>query len=262
MKKTSSRLLLLTMMAVLIIGNILDISALSTKPLDWYAKRTKDHTHPPIDNGLRIIEKYNAYYLDKTKSDPSSEKVIYLTFDAGYENGNIAKILDTLQKHNAHAAFFILGHLITKETELVRRMANEGHVVANHTNKHRDMSKYTDLDSFSKELSDLEKIYRQHIGGEMAKFYRPPEGRFSEMNLKFADELGYKTIFWSFAYADWDNNKQVDHKEAIDKILKHTHNGAIILLHPTSATNAAIIDELLTEWKAQGYRFGSLYELE
>lgn len=233
-----------------------------TKPLDWYAKRTSDHTQPPLDANLRVIEKYNAYYVDKTKSASDSEKVLYLTFDAGYENGNIAKILDTLKKHNAHAAFFILEHLITKETELVRRMAEEGHIVANHTRKHRDMSQFTDFEEFSKELSGLEEVYRQYIGREMAKYYRPPEGRFSELNLKFADDLGYKTVFWSFAYADWDNSKQPDPQAAIDKILKHTHNGAIILLHPTSATNAAILDRLLTEWKAQGYRFGSLDELK
>lgn len=192
---------------------------------------------------------------------PGDDKVIYLTFDAGYENGNVEKILDALKDHNATGAFFVLDNIIMRNPDLVKRMSDEGHLVCNHTAKHHDMTKITSKDQFAKELKTLEDAYFELTGRDMAKFYRPPEGRFSEQNLKFAKELGYKTVFWSFAYADWDNNKQPDEAKSIEKVLSHTHNGEIILLHPTSATNAAIMDRLLTEWENQGYRFGSLSEL-
>ena len=196
------------------------------------------------------------------KNADEKNKVIYLTFDAGYENGNIEKILDTLKQHNAKGAFFILKNLIIRNTDLVNRMYEEGHLVCNHTSRHPDMSKIKDINSFKDELEALEKIYFEYTGKELSKFYRPPEGKFCEDNLKFADELGYKTIFWSFAYADWDNSAQPDPQQAIKKIKENTHNGMIVLLHPTSSTNAKILDELLTYWESEGYRFATLEELE
>ena len=187
--------------------------------------------------------------------------MLYLTFDAGYENGNVEKILDALKKHNAQGAFFVLEHLVKCNTPLVRRMAEEGHLVCNHTAKHPDMSRITDKTLFCKQLSALEKVYADCTGREMAPFYRPPEGRFSKQNLRYAEEEGYTTVFWSYAYADWDNNRQPDPERAIAQILAHTHPGMVILLHPTSATNAKIMDRLLTAWEQDGYRFGSLEEL-
>ena len=228
--------------------------------IDWYTVRGKNNGQPPLEGNLRVIEKYDAYYLNRNVSD--EDKVIYLTFDAGYENGNVSKTLDVLKKHKVSATFFVLGHLIKSDTDLVMRMINEGHLVGNHTAKHRDMSLVTEKAQFAEELAGLEDIYRQYTGGKMSKFYRPPEGRFSELNLRHATELGYTTVFWSFAYADWDNNNQPDLKTAREKILVNTHNGAIILLHPNSATNALILDGLLDEWKARGYRIGSLEELK
>lgn len=233
----------------------------SAAPMGWYCKKNKDHKQPPLDSDLRIIEKYNGYYLDKRQKDDATQKVIYLTFDAGYENGNVEKVLDVLKKENVPAAFFILDNLILKNTDLVKRMVAEGHTVGNHTLRHRDMTKVTTKEAFAAELKSLEDIFREKIGAEMPKYYRPPEGKFSEENLKFASELGYKTIFWSFAYADWDNHKQMSEEVALKKILDHTHNGEILLLHPTSATNAAILDDLIAALKAQGYRFGTLDEL-
>ncbi|MDD4772492.1 MAG: polysaccharide deacetylase family protein [Eubacteriales bacterium] len=236
------------------------MAALSEKAsIDWYTTRGENNQPPPLDGNLRVIDKYNAYYLNRDVRD--DDKVIYLTFDAGYENGNVVKILDILKKHEAPAAFFVLAHLVKSETDLVLRMINEGHLVGNHTVKHRDMSLVTDKAQFAEELARLEDIYRQYTGNKMAKYYRPPEGRFSELNLRHATELGYSTVFWSFAYADWDNNNQPDPKTAREKILANTHNGAIILMHPNSATNALILDGLLDEWKARGYRIGSLEEL-
>lgn len=223
--------------------------------LNWYVKHNKEHKRPELDSGLSVINTHNAHYLG------ADEKVIYLTFDAGYENGNVEKILDILKKHNAPAAFFILENLVTRNTALVKRMADEGHLVCNHTATHKNMSRIDDKEAFISELRRLEDVYREYTGGEIAKFYRPPEGSFNESNLKFADEMGYTTVFWSFAYADWDNNKQPDSQRALDKILSHTHNGEIMLLHPTSTTNAEILDRVITGLKEQGYRLGSLDEL-
>lgn len=211
----------------------------------------------PIGNaGVRQLQQYDAVYLGNT-----NEKVLYLTFDAGYENGCTETILDTLKQHGVPAAFFLVGNYIEKNADLVRRMASEGHIVANHTMHHPDMSKLRDEAAFSKELSELEELYRNTVGQQMPKYYRPPQGLYSEENLQMAKNLGYKTVFWSLAYVDWNNDAQPSQEEAFAKLLPRTHNGAVVLLHSTSKTNAQILDELLTKWKEMGYRFGTLEEL-
>lgn len=228
----------------------------------WYCKRAKNHIQPSLPSEFEFINEYECMYIDTANTDPnSSEKKIYLTFDAGYENGNIEKILNVLKENNVCGAFFILSNLITSSPELVKKMAEDGHLICNHTSKHRDMSKITDIGAFNIELENLEKLYTELTGKQMAKYFRPPEGKFSKETLKFASELGYKTVFWSFAYADWDNGAQMDQNAAKSKILDNIHNGAIILLHPTSATNAAILDDIIKELKNQGYAFGSLDEI-
>lgn len=234
-----------------------------TRPYNWYVIRTKDHSQPPADPNMTFIEKYHGYYVDKNHADTAegADRVLYLTFDAGYENGNVERILDTLKEKEVPGAFFILGNMIERFPDLVRRMHDEGHIVCNHTYTHNDMSTVCDEAEFSAELARLSDAYRGLTGEDMPKYYRPPEGRFCERNLKFADSLGYKTVLWSFAYADWDNNKQPSREYAIGKVLDNTHNGAVILLHPTSKTNADIIGELIDKWRADGYRFGTLDEL-
>ena len=202
------------------------------------------------------LYKYDAAYVGDT-----SRKVLYLTFDAGYENGQTEKILDTLKKHDVQAAFFLVGNYIERNPELVRRMVEEGHTVANHTMHHPDMSKISSKEDFSKELNQLEELYQQTVGQEMPKYYRPPQGVYSEENLKMAKELGYKTLFWSLAYADWDNNNQPTRQQALLKLLPRTHNGAVILLHSTSRTNGEILDELLSRWKEMGYEFCGIDEI-
>ena len=212
---------------------------------------------PPVGNvGSAQLEKYDGVFL----GDPS-KKVIYLTFDAGYENGCTEKILDALKKHNVKAAFFLVGNYMEQNADLVRRMVEEGHIVGNHTMHHPDMSKISDKAAFEKELSDLEALYKDITGKDMPKYYRPPQGNYSEENLKMAQELGYKTVFWSLAYVDWNNDAQPTPEQAYSKLLPRIHNGAVVLLHSTSKTNAEILDDLLTKWEQMGYTFGTVEEL-
>ena len=227
----------------------------------WYCKHVGGHVQPSLDQRLSFIEAHNAYYVDRHHTDANAdEKVIYLTFDAGYENGNVEKTLDVLKEEGVTAAFFILGHLVTNNASLVRRMADEGHTVCNHTAHHKNMSAW-EKDAFLAELHALEALYREHIGKELHPYFRPPEGSFSEQNLICASENGYRTIFWSFAYPDWDNAKQMPAQKAKQMILENAHNGEVMLLHPTSSTNAEILGDVIRALKAQGYRFGTLDEL-
>lgn len=223
---------------------------------NWGLSFQSEGSAPIGPANAQTLAKYDAVYLGDT-----AEKVLYLTFDAGYENGCTAKILDTLKAHNVPAAFFLVGNYMEKNADLTQRMVDEGHIVGNHTMHHPDMSKLSDKAAFSKELTDLEDLFRDITGKELPKFYRPPQGTYSEDNLKMAQELGYKTVFWSLAYVDWQNDKQPSAEYAFSKLLPRTHNGAVVLLHSTSATNAQILDELLTKWKDMGYRFASLDEL-
>ena len=211
----------------------------------------------PVGNAtFEELAKYDAFYAEQTE-----EKHIYLTFDVGYENGNTESILDTLKKHNVSATFFVVGTYIESDPELVKRMAEEGHIVGNHTWHHPDMSQIAALDTFKKELVDVEDAYREVTGEEMTKFYRPPQGKYSESNLQMAQELGYKTFFWSLAYVDWYDDNQPTKEEAFDKLLGRIHPGAIVLLHSTSDTNSLILDELIQKWEEMGYTIRPLTEL-
>ena len=223
---------------------------------NWGLSFRQEGIAPIGPAGQKELEKFNAAYLGDT-----SQKVIYLTFDAGYENGCTAKILDVLKKHGVPAAFFLVGNYLEKNADLVRRMAAEGHTVGNHTMHHYDMSKITDRATFEKELTDLEALFEEITGHKLSKYYRPPQGIYSEDNLKMAQELGYRTVFWSLAYVDWNNDSQPTAEYAFSKLLPRSHNGMVVLLHSTSATNAAILDELLTKWEEMGYTFGTLDDL-
>lgn len=230
-------------------------SAIQSSEGNWGLSFQEDGKPPVANASMEELAKYDAYYAKKTE-----DKVLYLTFDCGYENGNTPAILDALKKHNAKATFFIVGNYLTTSPDLVKRMLAEGHTVGNHSYHHPDMSAM-DKEAFSKELGELETLYEQTIGEPMKKYYRPPQGKYSENNLKIAKELGYKTFFWSLAYVDWDPDNQPSHEEAFDKLLKRVHPGAIVLLHNTSKTNGEILDELLTKWEEMGYTFQSLDEL-
>ncbi|MBR2622335.1 MAG: polysaccharide deacetylase family protein [Clostridia bacterium] len=241
---------------LLMLGTIFTIGVNAKSSQHWYCVHAKDHARPRADASFSYIEKYDGYYIGKEQD----EKVIYLTFDAGYENGNVAKILDILKEKQVPAAFFVLSHLVKKDTPLVTRMFDEGHTVCNHTANHKDMSR-VDRTIFEKEISELSAICLESTGREMAKYYRPPEGTFNEDNLKWAKELGYKTIFWSFAYADWDNQRQMNVEAAKEKIVSNIHPGEVMLLHPTSDTNVAVLGEVIDQCRDMGYRFGTLNEL-
>ena len=222
----------------------------------WGLSFRQEHTAPLGPASAEELARFNAAYIGNTQ-----EKVIYLTFDAGYENGCTEKILDALKAHNAPAAFFLVGNYMEKNADLVRRMVEEGHIVGNHTMHHPDMSKLSTIDAFSKELTDLETLFKEITGKELPKYYRPPQGIYSKDNLLMAKELGYQTVFWSLAYMDWNNDKQPTAEEAYAKLLPRIHDGAVVLLHSTSQTNAAILNDLLTKWEEMGYTFGSIDRL-
>ncbi|MCC8137223.1 MAG: polysaccharide deacetylase family protein [Clostridiales bacterium] len=217
----------------------------------------QEEGQPPVANATKEeLAQYDAYYAGDTE-----EKVIYLTFDCGYENGNTPAILEALKKHGVSATFFVVGNFVSDNPELLRQMLAEGHTVGNHTAHHPDMSAIADMESFQAEIEELEKLFYEATGQEITKYYRPPQGKYSESNLSMAQQLGYKTFFWSLAYVDWYQDDQPTEEEAYEKLLGRIHPGAIVLLHNTSSTNAAILDELLTKWEAMGYRFGKLEEL-
>ena len=212
---------------------------------------------PPVGNAdPAALREQDAYYV----GDPT-EKVIYLTFDAGYENGYTPAILDTLKKQGVPAAFFVVGHYLDTAPDLVRRMVAEGHTVGNHTCHHPDMSAISDPAAFRAELTAVEEQYKAVTGQELPRCYRPPRGQYSEQNLQMAKELGYATYFWSLAYVDWNVDAQPTREQALEKLVGRIHPGAVVLLHSTSATNAAVLDEVITKWKELGFTFGTLEEL-
>lgn len=233
----------------------LSVSAKSEAYECWYIKRNGTQA-PSFPACAEELKKYNCYYLDE-KSASEGEKRLYLTFDAGYSNENLEKILDTLSEEKVVGAFFLLDNIILKNTDLVNRMAEDGHLICNHTKNHKNLSSAT-KEQISEDLSALEAIYKEKTGREMTKYFRFPEGKYSLDAVKNVCELGYTTVFWSFGYDDWDNGRQMNPEKAKKKILDNTHDGAVILLHPTSETNAKILGDLIREWRRMGYEFYSL----
>jgi len=224
-----------------------------TSSYDWYFKPAEDHQQPTVADNVTFLDKYDVLYLGSPDS-----KDIYLTFDAGYENGNTAKMLDVLKEKNVPAAFFITGHFLDTNPDLIKRMHDEGHVVGNHTVHHKDLVTITSLDAFSKEVDGLSDKYKALIGEDMPKFLRPPAGTYSELSLDMANKLGYPVVFWSFAYRDWLNDDQPEPEASLEHILKNTHPGGIFLLHANSETNTKILGDLIDRWQADGYTLKSL----
>lgn len=226
----------------------------------WYFHKNKEHKQPSIPAEFAFAEQYGGVYIDHAHGDDNADKVIYLTFDAGYENGNVEKVLNALKDAGAVGAFFVLSNVAKSNPDLLRRMVAEGHTVCNHTAHHPNLA-HASKEKIRAEMAELETAVEAVVGQKPAHYFRPPEGSFSEEMLKAVQEMGYYTVFWSFAYADWDNRRQPDPEAALANLLAHLHNGEVLLLHPTSATNAAILPRLLAAIKAEGYRFGSMAEL-
>jgi Predicted xylanase/chitin deacetylase len=228
----------------------------STKSYNWYCKNNDTHARPALPSEFNFMTKNNGVW----QGPEGCGKVIYLTFDAGYENGNVSKILDILREKQVSGAFFILDNLARRNPEIVKRMADEGHLVCNHTSHHKDMTALS-AEEFTSELTSLENTVREFAGVELDKYYRPPCGALSERDLNLASSLGYKTVMWSYAYADWDNKSQMVPTKALEKLMAHTHEGMVLLLHPTSSTNTEILDDFIDNMTSQGWRFGRLDEL-
>lgn len=220
---------------------------------DWGLSFQSEGAPPVANASQEYLRNFDALYVGD-----ANQKEIYITFDTGFENGNTERILDALKKHGVKATFFLVGNYFETQPELVKRMAEEGHTIGNHTYSHPDMSKIGDIQSFQTELQKNESLYRDILGSEMPKLYRPPQGKFCEENLKMAQQLGYSTVFWSLAYVDWYTDDQPTPEQAFSKLLPRIHPGAVVLLHSTSSTNAEILDELLTKWEETGYSFGDL----
>ncbi len=231
----------------------------ATEQLEWYIKRN-GNKRPIFPSGAEELSAFNTYFIDEKYPDERKEKKLYLTFDTGYENGNVEKILNILFEENVPAAFFLLDNIIVSNSDLIKRMEKEGHLVCNHTKRHKNLSS-SSKEEIAADLAALEKLCLDYTGIKMSEFFRFPEGKYSTDALCSVSELGYKTVFWSFAYEDWDNSNQMNEERALKKILNNTHNGAVILLHPTSTTNANIMKRLIHSWREMGYEFGRLDEI-
>ncbi len=224
---------------------------------DWYFKPNKTNTKPEvIPEAKEILNDHSVIYYGS-----GEEKTLYLTFDAGYDNGYHEAILDTLKEKQVSAAFFVDGNFLKRNEELAKRIVAEGHLLCNHSKSHPDTSTLS-KEEFTEQLTGWEEIYKTVVGSEPPKFFRPPMGKFSENSLSFADELGYKTVFWTYAYNDWQNDKQPSKDYALSNLKERIHPGAVILLHSTSKTNSEILGEALDMLISDGYSFSSLASLQ
>ena len=231
------------------------LGALDNTGSGWGFVKIKG-SKPNISKKIQdIFTKYDAYCMS-----PSDDKVLYLTFDEGYENGYTSQILDTLKKCDVPAAFFVTGSYFDRQPALIDRMVNEGHIVGNHTENHKNLHKLADPEKIRQEFSELDDKYYQKYGQHM-KYMRPPEGEYSERVLAVAQDAGYQTMFWSFAYKDWEQNNVRGSQYAFDSVTPYLHSGCIILLHAVSADNADALEDIINYAKEHGYVFKSLDEL-
>ncbi|SHJ05796.1 delta-lactam-biosynthetic de-N-acetylase [Desulfofundulus thermosubterraneus] len=229
-------------------------TSLSNARRGWGIKRNDNHQQPEMPKAIRdTLARYDAYWIGSP-----GEKVLYLTFDEGYENGYTAKILDILKANNVKAAFFVTGHYIKSQPELVKRMVAEGHIVGNHTMNHPSLPDISD-DEIKKELQSVEELYTRLTGKKM-KYLRPPKGEYSERTLAVTRQLGYYNIFWSLALVDWIPMPGGP-QEAYQSVMDNLHNGAVILLHAVSRDNTEALDRILKDARAQGYTFKTLDDL-
>ena len=233
-----------------------NVTGYDNKKIEWGIKRNSNHEQPDLGSkNKEMMEKYNGLCIGN-----NSKKNIYLTFDAGYEAGYTIKILDVLKEKGVSATFFITSHYLNTADEQVKRMIEEGHTIGNHTVNHKSMPEITD-EEIEQEVMKLHQAVYEKYNYEM-RYIRPPKGEFSERTLKKCEDLGYKTVMWSFAYCDWDENKQPTIEEGKKKIVNNFHPGEIILLHSNSKTNSEILADIIDEARNQGYEFKTLDEFE
>ena len=226
------------------------VFAASAKVENWYFSSKNQNDRPTLP----------AVPEELAKGIGKDEKVIFLTFDAGYENGNVEKIVDILKEHDVNGAFFVLKHFVEANPELCKKILKNENLICNHTANHPSVARLS-KEGIEKELRSLEEAFESVTGEKLSPYFRPPEGAYTREALKVVSDLGYKTVFWSLAWADWDNNNQKSPEYAMEKLCSRVHNGTVLLLHPTSETNVKILGDFITKMKEKGYRFGSLEEL-
>ena len=228
----------------------------SQQKIGWGIKRNDNHEQPDVGSkNKKVLEENKGICLgDKDK------KAIYLTFDEGYEAGYTPQLLSTLKENQVKATFFITAHYVNSQPDLVKQMIEEGHIIGNHTVNHKSMPDLTE-EQIKKEVMELHQVIHEKFNYEM-KYIRPPKGEFSEKTLQVTNQLGYTTVMWSFAYEDWNEEKQPSEESAKKKILDNLHNGEIMLLHGNSKTNTNLLDTIIKEAKGMGYEFKSLDQFE
>lgn len=231
-------------------------STVSNQKIGWGIKRNDNHEQPDVgSNNKKVLEENKGICLGNKE-----KKNIYLTFDEGYEAGYTPQLLNTLKENKVKATFFITAHFVNTQPDLVQQMIEEGHIIGNHTVNHKSMPELTE-DKIKTEVMDLHQVINEKFNYEM-KYIRPPKGEYSEKTLQVTNQLGYTTVMWSFAYEDWNEDKQPDEQSAKKKVLDNLHNGEIMLLHGNSKTNTNILDSVIKEAKNMGYEFKSLDEFE
>ena len=266
MKKTKIKIIVIIVLAITIVSlsiilnkeqeNTVQTStqSVSNKKIGWGIKRNNNHEQPDVGKENRnILEESKGICLGN-----SEDKTIYLTFDEGYEAGYTSRILDILKENDVKATFFLTAHYVNTQEELVQRMIDEGHIIGNHTVNHKSMPDLSE-EEIKKEVMDLHQVIYEKFNYEM-KYIRPPKGEFSQRTLQLTNSLEYTTVMWSFAYEDWNEDKQPNEEKSKQKILDNLHNGEIMLLHGNSKTNIDILDSVIKEAKNMGYTFKSLDE--
>lgn len=241
---------------ILLILALLSLITMFAKSANAYGfgfKKNNTNKQPDIGFYKSIIEENNGIYVGN-----NNYKKIYLTFDCGYENGYTERILDILENHNVPATFFITGHYIDSASKLVLRMKEDGHVIGNHSNKHKDITTLNE-NEIKKEVIELEEKYKLLTNSNIDPFYRPPEGKFDSKSLGVIKKLGYTTLFWSLAYKDWNHNNSIDY--VLKEVNSNIHNGAIILMHTVSEANALSLEKVILSLQKQGYVFANVYDL-
>lgn len=232
----------------------LSIQVPSVQGYGWGFKPSTDEMRPDIGKYEQLIADHLAYYAQNT-----NEKQIYLTFDNGYEQGYTASILSVLKKHQVAATFFVTGHYIESEPELVKQMVDDGHIIGNHSYHHPDFTSMNKK-AIEEELIKVDKAIEKITSQKETIYVRPPRGTFNEETLRWIEELGYIHVFWSLAFKDWEVNKQRGWEYAYNQIMKQVHPGAIILLHTVSEDNALALEKAIVALKKRGYQFKSLDE--